>query len=113
MTDEKSQRHQARMKQRKEIVDANIARATEDRGVVIVLTGDGKGRTPGSPPVNLEEGHYRILVRITDTQLHRHGMDMRASPGMSALVEIKTGQKTVLEYLLRPVQALTQALRER
>jgi adhesin transport system membrane fusion protein len=53
------------------------------------------------------------LVRITDTQLHRHGMDMRASPGMSALVEIKTGQKTVLEYLLRPVQALTQALRER
>ena len=77
------------------------------------LTGDGKGRAPGSPPVNLEEGHYRILVRITDTQLHRHGMDMRASPGMSALVEIKTGQKTVLEYLLRPVQALTQALRER
>lgn len=77
------------------------------------LTGDGKGRAPGSPPVNLEEGHYRILVRITDTQLHRNGMDMRASPGMSALVEIKTGQKTVLEYLLRPVQALTQALRER
>lgn len=77
------------------------------------LTGDGKGRAPGSTPVNLEEGHYRILVRITDTQLHRHGMDMRASPGMSALVEIKTGQKTVLEYLLRPVQALTQALRER
>ena len=77
------------------------------------LTGDGKGRAPGSPPVNLEEGHYRILVRITDTQLHRHGMDMRASPGMSALVEIKTGQKTVLEYLLRPAQALTQALRER
>lgn len=45
MTDEKSQRHQERMKQRKEIVDANIARATEDRGVVIVLTGDGKGKS--------------------------------------------------------------------
>jgi hypothetical protein len=28
-------------------------------------------------------------------------------------VEIKTGKKTVLEYLLRPVQSLTQALRER
>ena len=77
------------------------------------LPGDGKTRPPGSPPVNLEEGHYRILVRITDTQLQRHGMDMHASPGMSALVEIKTGKKTVLEYLLRPVQALTQALRER
>ena len=77
------------------------------------LPGDGKGRPPGSTPVDLQEGHYRILVRITDTQLHRHGMDMHATPGMSALVEIKTGQKTVLEYLLRPVQALTQALRER
>lgn len=77
------------------------------------LSGDGKTRAPGSPPVDLEEGHYRILVRITDTQLHRHGIDMHASPGMSALVEIKTGKKTVLEYLLRPVQSLTQALRER
>ncbi len=77
------------------------------------LPGDGKTRAPGSPPVNLEEGHYRILVRITDTHLQRHGIDMRATPGMSALVEIKTGTKTVLEYLLRPVQALTQALRER
>ncbi len=77
------------------------------------LSGDGKTRPPGSPPVDLEEGHYRILVRITDTQLHRHGIDMHASPGMSALVEIKTGKKTVLEYLLRPVQSLTQALRER
>lgn len=77
------------------------------------LKDDGKNRPPGTPPVDMEEGYYRILVRITDTQLERHGMDMHASPGMSALVEIKTGKKTVLEYLLRPVQALTQALRER
>lgn len=45
MTDEKAQRHKERMQQRKEIVDAKIARATEDRGVVIVLTGDGKGKS--------------------------------------------------------------------
>lgn len=49
MTDDNSQqkqnRHQERMQQRKEIVDAKIARATEDRGVVIVLTGDGKGKS--------------------------------------------------------------------
>ncbi len=45
MTDEKAKRHQERMQQRKEIVDANIARATLERGVVIVLTGDGKGKS--------------------------------------------------------------------
>lgn len=43
--DEKAKRHQERMQQRKEIVDAAIARADEERGVVIVLTGDGKGKS--------------------------------------------------------------------
>jgi cob(I)alamin adenosyltransferase len=41
----KQDRHKERMQQRKEIVDSNIARATEDRGVLIVLTGDGKGKS--------------------------------------------------------------------
>ena len=45
MTDNKAQRHQQRMQQRKQIVDAAIARADEERGVVIVLTGDGKGKS--------------------------------------------------------------------
>jgi cob(I)alamin adenosyltransferase len=43
--DQKQDRHKERMQQRKEIVDAKIARATEERGVVIVLTGDGKGKS--------------------------------------------------------------------
>lgn len=43
--DDKAKRHQERMQQRKEIVDAAIARADEERGVVIVLTGDGKGKS--------------------------------------------------------------------
>ena len=45
MTENKAQRHQQRMQQRKQIVDAAIARADEERGVVIVLTGDGKGKS--------------------------------------------------------------------
>jgi len=43
--EKKTQRHQERMQQRKEIVDAGIDRAQEDRGVLIVLTGDGKGKS--------------------------------------------------------------------
>lgn len=45
MTTDKNQRHKERMQQRKEIVDANIARADQERGVLIVLTGDGKGKS--------------------------------------------------------------------
>lgn len=77
------------------------------------LRDENKPRKPGNAPVDLEEGYYRILVRIVDQRLDRHGMRMNATPGMTASVEIKTGQKTVLEYLLRPLQSVTQALRER
>jgi adhesin transport system membrane fusion protein len=77
------------------------------------LRDENKPRKPGNAPVDLEEGYYRILVRIIDQRLDRHGMQMNATPGMTATVEIKTGQKTVLEYLLRPLQSMTQALRER
>ena len=77
------------------------------------LRDENKVRKPGSAPIDLEEGYYRILVRIIDQHLDRHGMHMIATPGMTATVEIKTGQKTVLEYLLRPLQSVTQALRER
>jgi cob(I)alamin adenosyltransferase len=38
-------RHRARMRRRKAIVDARIAAATEERGVLLVLTGNGKGKS--------------------------------------------------------------------
>jgi adhesin transport system membrane fusion protein len=73
---------------------------------------DEKQRRPGNP-VELEEGLYRILVRIKDTNRVRHGRTIIPTPGMTATVEIRTGQKTVLEYLIRPLQNVSQALRER
>jgi adhesin transport system membrane fusion protein len=43
----------------------------------------------------------------------RNGLRLIPSPGMTASVEIRTGYKTVLEYIFRPLQNVTQALRER
>ncbi len=46
MTDiEKNERHAARMVRKKEVVDAAIAAATEERGVFLVNTGNGKGKS--------------------------------------------------------------------
>jgi cob(I)alamin adenosyltransferase len=42
---EEKQRHQRRMQRHKEVVDAAVARATEDRGIILVLTGNGKGKS--------------------------------------------------------------------
>ena len=38
-------RHRQRMQRKKEVVDAGIARATEDRGIIVVHTGNGKGKS--------------------------------------------------------------------
>lgn len=61
---DKQQRHKKRMQQRKEIVDAGIARALEERGVVILYTGDGKGKTTAAVgTVTRALGYgYRVFV---------------------------------------------------
>lgn len=38
-------RHKNRMQRKKAVVDAHIAAATEDRGVVVLMTGNGKGKS--------------------------------------------------------------------
>jgi adhesin transport system membrane fusion protein len=77
------------------------------------LKDERQQRKPGATPADMEEGFYRILVRIKDPNRVRKGLKLEPTPGMTATVEIRTGQKTVLEYLFRPLQNVTQALRER
>ncbi len=73
---------------------------------------DERQKKPGNP-MELEEGLYRIMVRVKETEGLRNGLKLTPTPGMTATVEIRTGQKSVLEYLFRPLQNVTQALRER
>jgi cob(I)alamin adenosyltransferase len=40
-----AQRHRERMQRKKTVVDAGIARATIERGVIVVTTGNGKGKS--------------------------------------------------------------------
>ncbi len=45
MTPEQQARYNARMQRKKAVVDAKIAQATETRGVLILLRGNGKGKS--------------------------------------------------------------------
>ncbi|WP_292362835.1 cob(I)yrinic acid a,c-diamide adenosyltransferase, partial [Methylophaga sp. UBA1464] len=46
MTDsEKNQRHKARMQRHKEVVDQKIQKATRDKGLLLCITGNGKGKS--------------------------------------------------------------------
>lgn len=43
--DSRDERHKARMERKKAVVDQAIARADRDQGVLLVLTGNGKGKS--------------------------------------------------------------------
>jgi membrane fusion protein, adhesin transport system len=63
-----------------------------------------------------EEGErfYRIRVRTTGGALEKAGAPLPIIPGMTTEVDILTGEKTVLDYLLKPIlRAQQTALRER
>jgi adhesin transport system membrane fusion protein len=77
------------------------------------LPDENRQRRPGTSGVDLGGGFYRVLIKVTDKNPERKGMTLTPLPGMSATVEIRTGQKTVLEYVFRPLQSVNQALRER
>ncbi len=64
-------KHKQRMQKQKEIVDKGIAAATREQGVVIVLTGNGKGKTSsaiGMLARSLGHGHRCALVQFIKGQ---------------------------------------------
>lgn len=60
------------------------------------------------------EPYYIAHVRTSTGTLQFRGRALQVIPGMTASVDVLTGKRTVLYYLLKPVnRAREQALRER
>lgn len=58
--------------------------------------------------------YYRVYIRTeADFLQNKAGQRFAIVPGMIATVDIKTGNKTVLDYLLKPFNRAQEALRER
>ena len=49
------------------------------------------------------ESFYRVRVQTNETQLKRKGEVLPIIPGMVTTVDILTGQRTVMQYMLKPV----------
>lgn len=64
--------------------------------------------------VRRDETYYKALVRTQSASLKTpDGKTLPIIAGMQAYVDIKTGQKSVLSYLFKPVLRVREALRER
>jgi len=103
----------------------DIAFLYKDQPAMVKITaydfsiyGGLKGKVVGISPdaVTDEKGEsfYLVKVETDEANLHRKGKVLPIIPGMVATVDILTGQKTVMEYLLKPfVKTLTSSMNER
>ncbi|MBD8495073.1 HlyD family efflux transporter periplasmic adaptor subunit [Pseudomonas syringae] len=58
--------------------------------------------------------YYRVFIRTgADVLYNKAGKPFAIVPGMVATVDIRTGEKTILDYLIKPLNRAREALRER
>lgn len=80
------------------------------RGQVDVISADTfKDERARDPDAS---AHYKVTLRVDMEHLTDRQAGVEIRPGMQASVELHTGQKTVLQYLLKPLYKSREALRE-
>jgi hypothetical protein len=78
------------------------------------LKGEVVDISPDSITNEKGESFYHIRVRTYETELKRKGEILPIIPGMVASVDILTGHKTIMEYILKPyIKTVDSAMRER
>jgi adhesin transport system membrane fusion protein len=76
-------------------------------GHVLMVAPDSSTDDKGNP-------FFRVVVETDKTYLGKREGELPIIPGMQTTVDIKTGQKSVMEYLVKPVLKLrSEAFRER
>jgi adhesin transport system membrane fusion protein len=76
-------------------------------GTVIQIAPDSSLDEEGAP-------YFRVVVQTEKAYLGEESDDLRITPGMQASVDIHTGERSVMDYLLRPVLKLRhEAFQER
>ena len=68
---------------------------------------DARARGPEAEP------HYKVTLAVDQSGFTDRQRAIEMRPGMLADVELHTGNKTVLQYLLKPLYKSQEALRER
>jgi adhesin transport system membrane fusion protein len=56
--------------------------------------------------------HYKVTIRVDMASMTDRQASIEIRPGMLAQAELHTGEKTVLQYLLKPLYKSREAFRE-
>jgi adhesin transport system membrane fusion protein len=94
--------------------DAKVKLTAYDFATYGALDGKLESISPDTIVDERGDSYYRIRVRTDRSFLGTEAEPLEILPGMVAQVDIITGKKTVLDYLLKPIiKARENALRER
>ncbi|RZI81733.1 MAG: HlyD family type I secretion periplasmic adaptor subunit [Rubrivivax sp.] len=81
------------------------------KGVIEYISPDALGEE--SKAASQDATYYRALVRSDTSTLHQGKKPLSVMPGMTASVEVRTGDRTVLQFLLKPLLKSQEAFREK
>lgn len=84
----------------------------ELKGTVTLVSAD-TFREDARPAESQQGGYYRVMIESELDPNDERQRRMQIIPGMTATTQIKTGQKTVMQYLLKPLSKAKEAFRER
>ncbi len=113
MSDERYQQRQQRVKEK---VDARVAQAQDERGIIIVFTGNGKGKTHGVEFQVMATGFtWDTQNRESDTaacrEVWQHAKRMLADSSLDMVLLDELTYMVAYDYL--PLEEVVQALNER
>ena len=80
------------------------------KGVVGVISADTFKDERSRDPEG--SAHYKVTLKVDREHLTERQTQIAIRPGMQAEVELHTGSKTVLQYLLKPLYKSREAFRE-
>lgn len=85
-------------------IPARVSHVSRD---AIDFSGNGTGPLAGKDPQSNQGGSkgllYAVKVSLKNSVIVVDGKEMPLSPGMSGNVEIKTGERRIIEYILSPL----------
>lgn len=81
------------------------------KGKIEYISPDALGETDKA--ASADSTYYRVLLRTDRSTLKKGNKPLQVLPGMTGSVEVRTGERSVLSFLLRPMMKSREAFKER
>lgn len=82
-------------------------------GAIESISPDAIGDPDRASTGGTDATYYRVMLRVDNNTLHEKGKPLTVLPGMTGSAEVNIGERSVLNFLLRPMLKSKEAFRER